>query len=263
MSEHRSKEPMTTSTRPGNFVCCGVRIEALTPDLSAALVVDSNYGQARRSHLCNAYTLSLAVRDPRYRALLNASDVNFADGHYVAMVGRRRGHPDMAARVYGPDLLADTIDRGRERGLRHYLYGASPETVSKLAEKLGARYPGAKIVGVESPPFRPLLGDEVDALVERVAAAKPDVFWVGLGTPRQDQFVAEYAARLNCTVVPVGAAFDFHAGSKQSAPAFLQRHGMEWAYRLAIEPRRLWKRYLVGNPVFIYGALTDGLRKRV
>jgi N-acetylglucosaminyldiphosphoundecaprenol N-acetyl-beta-D-mannosaminyltransferase len=253
---------MTESAiRPGTFVCCGVRIGALTREPAAALVVESQYGQARRTHLCNAYTLSLAVRDPEYRALLNAADINFADGHYVAMVGRKRGYPNMAARVYGPDLMADVIDQGRTKGLKHYLYGASPETVAKLAEELSTRYPGVEFVGVESPPFRPLSADEADALVERVAAAKPDVFWVGLGTPRQDRFVAEYTARLNCTVVPVGAAFDFHAGNKPSAPEFLQRHGLEWAYRLATEPRRLWKRYLVGNPIFIYGALTDRWRR--
>ena len=252
---------MTTSTRPGTFVCCGVQIEAVTRQPAAELVVDSHYGQPRSTHLCNAYTLSLAVRDPKFRALLNDADVNFADGHYVAMVGRRRGHPDMAARVYGPDLMADTIDQGRTRGLKHYLYGASPKTVETLAVKLRERFPGAEFVGVESPPFRPLTPDEADELVARVAEAKPDVFWVGLGTPRQDEFVAQYAKRLNCTVVPVGAAFDFHAGNKPSAPEFLQRYGMEWAYRLATEPRRLWKRYLVGNPVFIYGALTDRWRK--
>ena len=251
---------MTTSTRPGTFVCCGVQIAALTRDPAAASVVDSHYGQPRSTHLCNAYTLSLAVRDPKFRALLNDADVNFADGHYVAMVGRRRGHPDMAARVYGPDLMADTIDQGRTRGLKHYLYGASPTTVETLAEKLAERFPGAEFVGVESPPFRPLNDTEADELVARVAEAKPDVFWVGLGTPRQDEFVAQYTKRLNCTVVPVGAAFDFHAGNKPSAPEFLQRHGMEWAYRLATEPRRLWKRYLVGNPVFIYGAATDRWR---
>ncbi|MFI5957960.1 WecB/TagA/CpsF family glycosyltransferase [Cryptosporangium sp. NPDC051539] len=252
---------MTTSTRPGTFVCCGVHIEAVTRQPAAELVIAAQYGQPRSTHLCNAYTLSLAVRDPEFRALLNDADVNFADGHYVAMVGRRRGYPDMSARTYGPDLMADAIDQGRARGLKHYLYGASPSTVAQLADKLRERFPGAEFVGVESPPFRPLSSDEADELVARVAEAKPDVFWVGLGTPRQDEFVAAYTSRLNCTVVPVGAAFDFHAGNKPSAPEFLQRHGLEWAYRLATEPRRLWKRYLVGNPVFVYGALTDRWRK--
>lgn len=244
-------------------MCCGVRINAVDPRGASELILASRYGDPRRVHLCNAYTLSLALRDRGYRALLNASDLNFADGHYVAMVGRRRGYPEMTERAYGPALMSDVVDRGRERGLRHYLYGASPQTVQRLAEVFEERYPGVQIVGVESPPFRPLTSEEEDALVERVRAARPDVMWVGIGTPRQDEFVGAYAERLGCTVVPVGAAFDFHAGVKPLAPPFLQRHGLEWAYRLATEPRRLWKRYLIGNPVFVFGALTDRWRPSV
>ncbi len=244
-----------------SFICCRVRIDGLTPQTAVDTLLESRYGEARRTHLCNAYTLSLALRDKSYRDLLNAADVNFSDGHYVAMVGRRRGQPQLTERVYGPDLMLATMDQGRQRGLRHYLYGASPSTVAKLAESLRERLPGVEIVAAESPPFRPLTAEESDDLVRRVREAKPDVFWVGLGTPRQDQFVAEYAAKLDCTVVPVGAAFDFWSGNKPMAPAFVQRNGLEWAYRLATEPRRLWKRYLVGNPLFVWGVLTDRRRQ--
>jgi N-acetylglucosaminyldiphosphoundecaprenol N-acetyl-beta-D-mannosaminyltransferase len=253
--------PKATETRARSFACCGVRIDAVTPAAAVGRMLESRHGKPRRTHLCNAYTLSIAVKDRDYRALLNESDLNFADGHYVAMIGRRRGHPQMAERTYGPALMLDTFDRGREQGLRHYLYGASPTTVAKLADRLAAKCPGAKIVGVESPPFRDLTPAEERELVDRVAAAEPDVFWVGIGTPRQDLFVARYAERLRCTIVPVGAAFDFHAGVKKAAPPFLQRHGLEWAYRLATEPRRLWKRYLIGNSVFIFGALSDRWRR--
>jgi len=163
------------STQPGSFVCCGVRIDAVAQHGSADLILASRYGEARRVHLCNAYTLSLALRDRGYRELLNASDLNFADGHYVAMVGRRRGHPAMTERAYGPELMREVVDRGRERGLRHYLYGATPETVQRLAATLRERFPGVEIVGVESPPFRPLTPEEGDALIERVRAARPSV----------------------------------------------------------------------------------------
>jgi N-acetylglucosaminyldiphosphoundecaprenol N-acetyl-beta-D-mannosaminyltransferase len=133
--------------------------------------------------------------------------------------------------------------------------------VRTLAAALADRFPGAQVVGVESPPFRPLTDAEADELVERAEHAKPDVFWVGIGTPRQDEFVAAYAEQLRCTVVPVGAAFDFHAGVKAFAPPAVQKLGLEWAYRLVTEPRRLWKRYLLGNPVFVFGALTDRWRR--
>ncbi|MGH3659065.1 MAG: WecB/TagA/CpsF family glycosyltransferase, partial [Micromonosporaceae bacterium] len=158
----------STPESSDSFVCCRVRINGLTPDTAVETLLDSRHGQPRRTHLCNAYTLSLALRDREYRELLNASDVNFSDGHYVAMVGRRRGQPQMAARVYGPTLMLDTLDRGRERGLRHYLYGASPSTVAKLAEALRERLPGVEIVAAESPPFRPLTGAESDDLARRV-----------------------------------------------------------------------------------------------
>ncbi len=238
-------------------------IDGLNPQGAVDVLLKSQFGESRRTHLCNAYTLSLALRDRGYQKLLNEADVNFADGHYVAMTGRRRGQPMMTERVYGPDLMMGTLDQGRATGLRHYLYGASPSTVAALETALRERLPGVEIVAAESPPFRPLTGEEADDLVRRVHELRPDVFWVGLGTPRQDQFVAEYTARLGCTVVPVGAAFDFWSGNKPMAPEFVRKHGLEWAYRLATEPKRLWKRYLVGNPLFVYGVLTDRWRRPV
>jgi len=113
------------------------------------------------------------------------------------------------------------------------------------------------IVGMEAPPFRKLTPGEVDELVQRIELAKPDIVWVGVGTPRQDNFVALHAQRFGCTLVPVGAAFDFNSGTKRSAPKFIQRMGFEWLYRFAQEPRRLWRRYLIGIPVFIFGVLAD------
>ena len=154
-----------------------------------------------------------------------------------------------------------TMDRGRELGLRHYLYGTTPATVTRLADRLRVRFPGIDIVGMEAPPFRPLTPAEEDELASRIEAAKPDIVWVGVGTPRQDAFVARQASRLGCTLVPVGAAFDFNSGTKRSAPAIVQRMGMEWLYRFAKEPRRLWRRYLIGIPVFIGGVLVDVVRR--
>lgn len=245
------------------FICCGVRIDPLTPNEAVEALTHSKYGESRRTHLCNAYTLSLAMRDKSYLTLLNASDINFADGHYVAMAGRRIWGANISERVYGPTLMTNTMDSGRERGLRHYLYGAAPRTVELLAEALRHRLPGVEIVGVESPPFRPLTPEEEQDLFDRVRLAQPDVFWVGLGTPRQDEFVARYSEELACTVVPVGAAFDFHAGTKRSAPEIVQKHGMEWFYRLLTEPTRLWRRYLIGIPIFLLGVLADRRRRQL
>jgi N-acetylglucosaminyldiphosphoundecaprenol N-acetyl-beta-D-mannosaminyltransferase len=244
----------------GTYMCCGVRIDGLGPEAAVRALLESRYGVARGAHLCNSYTLALAFRDDDYRTLLNLGDINLADGHWVAKVGRWRGQADLTARVYGPTLMLATMDRGREVGLRHYLYGTTPETVARLAQTLSDLYPGIDIVGVEAPPFRRLDEAEEVELAGRIEAAKPDIMWVGVGTPRQDEFVARHTSRLGCTVVPVGAAFDFNSGTKRSAPQFVQRMGIEWLYRFAQEPRRLWRRYLIGIPVFMFGVFADLLR---
>jgi N-acetylglucosaminyldiphosphoundecaprenol N-acetyl-beta-D-mannosaminyltransferase len=206
-------------------------------------------------HLVNAYTLSLAVRDGAFRTLLDRGDLNLPDGTPLVWLGRRAGIEGFDARVYGPDLTVAVADRGRVEGVRHYLYGGSPEVVGRFADALRERFPGIQIVGVESPPYRPLTSDERAALVDRVHAADASIVWVGLGTPKQDHFVDELRDDLGVPVVAVGAAFDFLAGEKKMAPRWMQERGLEWLYRLLSEPRRLWKRYLVGNVVFLWGAV--------
>jgi N-acetylglucosaminyldiphosphoundecaprenol N-acetyl-beta-D-mannosaminyltransferase len=241
-------------------VCCGVRVDAR--DLHGAadeILRASAAGRPCTVHLCNAYTLSLAHRDPSLRDALDRGDLNLPDGMPLVWIGRRAGFAHMAGRVYGPDLMRTVVDWGRDHGLRHYLYGSTPAVVRRLAASLTGAYPGTRIVAAESPPFRALRPDEVDALAGRVRATGADVMWVGLGTPKQDRFLAELGPRLGTTLVAVGAAFDFLAGTKAQAPRLLRDHGLEWAYRLGREPRRLWRRYLVGNLVFLAGVATGGV----
>ncbi len=254
--DFRPEVPAPTSD---TFRSCGVTLAALGRVEAAQALASSRYGSPRAVHLCNAYTLSLALRNPRFRQVLEAGDLNIADGHYVARVGRRRGHP--ISDVRGPQLMLDTIEAGLASGMKHYLYGSSPNTVRKLAANLRASYPDINLVGVESPPFGDLTARQSADLQRRIRAAGPDIVWVGLGTPRQDRFCAAYRDRLHTALVPVGAAFDFHAGTKRTAPVWLQRIGLEWAFRLASEPRRLWRRYLVGSSRFVYGTLTDRRRE--
>lgn len=243
-----------------SFLCCGVRIDALTLDDAAeAVLCSAAAGDARAVHLCNAYSLSLAARDPAFRRLLNRGDLNLPDGMPLVWAGRRLGLEHLRGRVYGPQLMGAVIDRGRSANLRHYLYGSTPIVVERLVTGLSATYPGVEIVAAESPPFRPLDPDESAALVERVRATRAGVVWVGLGTPIQDGFVDEFRSRLGTTLVAVGAAFDFLAGTRPQAPRLLQEHGLEWAFRLALEPRRLWRRYLLGNVVFLRGVARDHL----
>jgi N-acetylglucosaminyldiphosphoundecaprenol N-acetyl-beta-D-mannosaminyltransferase len=245
---------MAVRPATGAFRCCGVRVDAVTlEDAIDQLWAFAQEGRGRAVHLCNAWTLALARRDHTFAEVLNRGDLNLPDGMPLAWVGRRVGFAHMRHRVYGPDLMLATVRAGRAWGLRHYLYGSTPEVVNALALQLTTLAPGLKVVGVESPPFRPITEAEEAALAERVTRARPHVVWVGLGTPHQDLFADCMRDRLGTTLVAVGAAFDFIAGAKRQAPAWMQNHGLEWAFRLSTEPRRLWRRYLIGNAVFLAG----------
>jgi N-acetylglucosaminyldiphosphoundecaprenol N-acetyl-beta-D-mannosaminyltransferase len=229
---------------------------------AAARELLSRIGRPTAVHLCNAYTLSLAMRDEAYRSIVDAGDLKFADGFPVAAVGRRRGHPGMVRRVYGPDLFLDVLRAGTELGVKHYLYGATPDVLDKMVLRLSTLVPGAQIAGVDAPPFRPLTEAEELGVVRRIRESHSDIVWVGLGTPKQDEFCARMRDRVGVPLVAVGAAFDFVAQTKPMAPAWMQRSGLEWAFRLATEPRRLWKRYLVGNSLFVLGVMRDEIRLR-
>ena len=211
-------------------------------------------------HFANAYTVALADADPGYAALFSAADAAvFTDGMPVAWAGRRF-YPDLAQewqRVYGPDVMTGVFEASNQAGPggpRHYLLGGSEEVLGQLRAAIGRRWPQAVIAGAESPPYRPLSPDERAAQDQRIRESGAQVVWVGLGTPKQDWEVARLAAELPVVAMAVGAAFDFLAGVKPQAPVWMQRSGLEWAYRLGTEPRRLARRYLWGNPRFVVSA---------
>ncbi len=210
---------------------------------------------AARSHtgipirLSNAYCVSLATREPDYAAVLGGDGVTYPDGAPVAWCLRRLGNPH-AERVRGPSLFTAVLDRGREAGLGHFFLGATDHTLDALAAEASRRFPGVRIADRHAPPFGPLTEDFYDDATRRIASAGADIVWVGMGTPKQDVAAAELARRTGVPVVGVGAAFDFVAGTVREAPSWIQRSGFEWLYRLAAEPRRLWRRYLVGNSHF-------------
>lgn len=231
----------------------GVPLDGL--GLAAAadqVVARASTGLSTEVHLCNAWTLALASDDAGLRRSLLGADLNLMDGMPLVWLARRHGLR-IDDRAYGPDLMLRVMDLGREHGLRHYLYGSTPEVVDRLAIRLLERFPSLDLAGRESPPFRELEAEELDAAVTRVRQSEADVVWVGLGTPRQDLWAASVRGELNAVVVPVGAAFDFLAGTKPQAPTWMRKSGLEWLFRLASEPRRLWRRYLIGNGRFLWG----------
>lgn len=201
-------------------------------------------------HFCNAYNVALAHSDRSYADRLANADVVFSDGVPITWVGRR-AYPDLAEqweRVYGPDVMRGVFAANATP--KHYLLGGSPETLEALQARLRDEYPGAQIVGAESPPFRSASYDELQQRDRRIRDSGATIVWVGLGTPKQDAEVQRLAASLPVVAMAVGAAFDFLAGTKAQAPVWMQRSGTEWAFRLASEPKRLGRRYVWGNSVF-------------
>lgn len=239
--------PATLTT----YAVCAVRIATVDASAAAArIVADAVSHQACEVHLCNAYTLSLVDSDDEMRTALLAADLNLADGTPVAWFGRRLG---LTGPVRGAELVGKVATLG-SGSVHHYLYGGKEGVADRMAIELARAVPGASVVGTECPPFRPLTDEDLSGLAERVRASGANVLWIGLGTPRQDYLVHHLAPLLSMPVVPVGAAFDFWSGAIKEAPRFLQGSGLEWVYRLAREPRRLWRRYLIGNPRFLLSA---------
>ena len=245
--------------RVGNIAFSVERLETAIQDvldLSAHLpaTTSGDSGAAGFAvHFANAYNVALARNDAAYARLLDAGDRVFSDGVPITWVGRR-SYPDLGSeweRVYGPDVMQGVFAASTSSGPLNYLLGGSPETLEALTVQLAELYPNASIVGAESPPFET---PSPQALAERDARIRESgatIVWVGLGTPKQDWEVRRIADTLPVVAMAVGAAFDFLAGTKPQAPEWMQRNGLEWAFRLASEPGRLGKRYLWGNTVFL------------
>jgi N-acetylglucosaminyldiphosphoundecaprenol N-acetyl-beta-D-mannosaminyltransferase len=184
------------------------------------------------------------VYDPSLRRIFNDSGLITPDGMGIVWTLRIMGQRQVS-RVYGPDLMLAMCQRSQELGWRHYLYGGGPGIAEKLSSALQSRFPGLQIVGTCCPPFRPLTPDEDRCFIEQINAARPDIVWVGISTPKQERWMSTHLGVVKAPVlIGVGAAFDFLSGTKRQAPRWMQRSGLEWAFRLGCEPRRLWRRYI-------------------
>jgi N-acetylglucosaminyldiphosphoundecaprenol N-acetyl-beta-D-mannosaminyltransferase len=227
--------------------------------------IDDAVAGGHRGYLCVAatHTVMATHDDPALRAAVLAADFTVPDGQPLVWALKALGH-DVSDRVYGPDLMEQACARAAQTGRRFYLYGGrNPGALAQLARSLRLRYPGLRIVGGQAPPFRDLTDAEEDAVAADIKRSGADVVWVGLGVPKQEKWMARMRHRLSAPVlVGVGAAFDFHAGLIPQAPGWMQRLGLEWLFRLAQEPRRLWRRYLRYNPRFVVAFVRQFLRER-
>ena len=221
--------------------------------------------ERRKGYVCvtGVHGVMEAQDDDAFKEILNESFLCTPDGMPMVWAGKLAGHRDMS-RVYGPDLMLEVCAWSETSGAKHFFYGGADGVAELLAQKLKGKFPKLRVVGTFTPPFRALNEAEVKNLQQQVAAAQPDIFWVGLSTPKQEKFMAEFLPQLDATLMlGVGAAFDFHSGRVRQAPRWMQRSGLEWFYRLCCEPRRLAKRYFRNNPLFILKFLAQltGLKK--
>jgi len=242
----------------------GVAVSAINLDLALEAVAGA-LDRREKGYICvtGVHGVSEAQTDEGFRRILNQAFLCTPDGMPLVWAGRWQGRKEMG-RVYGPDLMLAVLAQSEKTGRRHFFYGGTNGAAQALREELGKRFPKLQIAGTYEPPFRPLNAVEAGELKKLIQDARPDMMWIGLSTPKQEKFMAEYLGQLDVTLMAgVGAAFDFLAGRLRQAPRWMQRSGLEWLFRLGCEPRRLWKRYLKNNPLFLIRIFCQcaGLRK--
>jgi len=215
-------------------------------------------GESRYVCLCNAHSVVTARRDPAFARVLGAADLAVPDGAPVAWCLRRLGFPRQR-RIAGPDLMWKTCARAAAEDVPVFLCGGTAATLERLAARLKREFPRLKLAGSLSPPFRKLTGDDHAAIVRAVERSGARIVFVGLGCPSQEEWMAARRGALPAVMIGVGAAFDFHAGAVRRAPRWMREAGLEWLHRLLAEPRRLWRRYLVTNALFLTYLLGDSM----
>jgi N-acetylglucosaminyldiphosphoundecaprenol N-acetyl-beta-D-mannosaminyltransferase len=247
---------------PSRVDVLGVGVSAIRMADALALV-EAWIAARERRYVCvvPAHSVMDCQEDPLLRAAVNAAGLVTPDGMSLVWLLRRRGYPD-TERVYGPDLLLATCGRSVATGWRHFFLGGEAGVATELAARLQRRFPGLTVAGMLSPPFRVLSAEEDAALCRSVNETSPDIVWVGLGSPKQERWMAAHREALAAPVlIGVGAAFDFLSGRRRQAPRWIQRSGLEWLYRLASEPRRLWRRY-IRYPRFVFLVLRQAAEAR-
>ena len=245
-------EPATPS-----YSVLGVRVNAVDLDGAVSRVEDwiAERKQARWVAVMNVHMVMTARDNAAFEQVVADADMVVPDGMPLVWTARRSGFPAQT-RVAGPDLFATFLEQTHECGYRHFFYGGTSEVLDSLVARVNAQFPKTKIVGMYAPPFRLLTAKEDAEVVAMINDADPDVIWVGLGCPKQERWMFEHRDRLNSGVMlGVGQVFDIYAGKIRRAPAWMQRTGTEWLYRLCAEPKRLWRRYLVYNTRFLAASL--------
>tara|TARA_B100000927_G_scaffold218205_1_gene178359 strand:- start:2445 stop:3305 length:861 start_codon:yes stop_codon:yes gene_type:complete len=253
----------------------GVGISPVNLDTAEDLIFNAiDSGQQGYVGVTGVHGVSEAQNDSKFKDILNNTFINTPDGMPMVWYARLYGF-EKVSRVYGPDLMLNICARSVDRKVKHFFYGGGEGVADLLKEKLEKKFPGIEIVGTYTPPFRPLTNDEEIEVRNLINISGAHCVWVGLSTPKQEKFMSGFLNRFGANesgdsslkgpkvFFGVGAAFDFHAGLIPQAPNWMQQSGLEWLYRLYKEPKRLWKRYLKNNPLFLFRALLQifGVKK--
>lgn len=227
----------------------GVNI-AVTNMAQTVQYIENNLEELRGKYICvsNVHTTIMAHDNPAYRNVQNSAAIALPDGKPLSVVSRKRGYTE-AERVTGPDLMGELF--ARENGLKHFFYGDKEETLQILQQKLKEKYPDIQIAGMISPPFRSLSQEEEKAYIQQINDSGADIIWIGLGAPKQENWMYEHQVMLHGVMIGVGAGFSYHAGLIKRAPKWMQKMSLEWFYRLMQDPVRLFKRYFTTNLKFI------------
>lgn len=243
------------------FSVLGVNI-SVTNMKNTIQTIQSWIENSEKKYICvtGVHGVMESQRDPIIKDIHNYSGLTVPDGMPLVWLGRLHGFSEMG-RVYGPDLMLEVCKNFSVKEYKHFLYGGNTGIAEELRDCLIKRFPGINIIGTYTPPFRAINSNEEKHLIDQIANLKPDFFWVGLSTPKQEKFMAECLPKLNAKIMlGVGAAFDILTGRKKDAPNWMKNSGLQWLYRLYQEPQRLWKRYLYNNTLFIYKIILQFLK---
>ena len=221
--------------------------------------LNKNIQNLKGDYICvsNVHTTVTSYEDSSYCDIQNGGLMAIPDGGPLSSVGRKRGYKKME-RTTGPSLMGEIFQISTEKGYRHYFYGSTEKTLKLLEENLNKKYPEIQIAGMYSPPFRPMTEEEDREIVKKINETNPDFVWIGLGAPKQERWMAVHQGQIAGLMLGVGAGFDYYAGNIDRAPEWMQKHNLEWLYRLVQDPKRLFKRYLVTNTKFIWNTMVRG-----
>lgn len=221
--------------------------------------LNKNIQNLKGDYICvsNVHTTVTSYEDSSYCDIQNGGLMAIPDGGPLSSVGRKRGYKKME-RTTGPSLMGEIFQISTEKGYRHYFYGSTEKTLKLLEENLNKKYPEIQIAGMYSPPFRPMTEEEDREIVKKINETNPDFVWIGLGAPKQERWMAVHQGQIAGLMLGVGAGFDYYAGNIERAPEWMQKHNLEWLYRLVQDPKRLFKRYLVTNTKFIWNTMVRG-----